>query len=625
MSILKQSIIDIWETLPHKSAKADSKRMNSLLSDEDKEWLTSNNLTIRQAIWLLSHDCKSIPVCQTCGGPIDFASGRTYCSIQCARQDKDVQAKALESTKRTMHERYGVDYVSQVPEFIAKSRAKAEETNLERYGCCSVLKSKDVQEKVKKTCLERYGYENAMQSDAVKEKVRKTCLERYGHENAMQSDDIQEKRRNSCIERYGKEWATQSDDIQEKIRKTCQERHGSNSYFGSEAFKQSHSYERDSASIEKAKNTCLERYNATTWTQTAEGKAILSERISLSRRQGSYTANKTALQMAEIELLTSEEEYATSKIISYRCNRCGLEFQSKETNSQMVHCPTCVKRHWSLKEKELAEWIRKISPYEIVENDRKVLAGKELDIWIPDAMLAVEFDGSWWHSTEWSGPKRHLEKTLSCKEKGIRLVHVFEWEWDSSREKICSLIKDILVPPKRIYARNCHIVELGQKEYGEFLQKWHLQGSSNSSVRIGLSYENEIVAVAGWGKSRFKRNEFELHRMCVKGGLSVVGGFSRMIAHSGLEQFISYVDLAHFTGDGYLAAGFIQIGTTPPGYHWTKGSKVLSRQMAQKSKLPKLLGEVYDPSMTEVQNMAANGWHQVFDCGNLKMEWRKAK
>ena len=116
----------------------------------------------------------------------------------------------------------------------------------------------------------------------------------------------------------------------------------------------------------------------------------------------------------------------------------------------------------------------------------------------------------------------------------------------------------------------------------------------------------------------------ELHRFCLKSGWRIQGALSKLCAHSGLDSFVSYVDLAHFTGDGYRRAGFREAGRSAPSYRWCRGTEVLTRMQTQKHKLPELLGESFDPSLTEAENMSLAGWTQIFDCGNLKMERKTA-
>ena len=44
---------------------------------------------------------------------------------------------------------------------------------------------------------------------------------------------------------------------------------------------------------------------------------------------------------------------------------------------------------------------------------------------------------------------------------------------------------------------------------------------------------------------------------------------------------------------------------------------LISRMQAQKHKLKDLLGDVFDASLTEQENMTIAGWHRVYDCGNM--------
>lgn len=52
---------------------------------------------------------------------------------------------------------------------------------------------------------------------------------------------------------------------------------------------------------------------------------------------------------------------------------------------------------------------------------------------IPELHLAIEFNGSYWHSTE-AGviPGYHLMKTEKCEQLGYRLIHIWEDEWSDA-------------------------------------------------------------------------------------------------------------------------------------------------------------------------------------------------
>ena len=61
-------------------------------------------------------------------------------------------------------------------------------------------------------------------------------------------------------------------------------------------------------------------------------------------------------------------------------------------------------------------------------NDRKAIRPYELDIYIPDKQIAIEYDGIYWHSFE-EVEKRDELKNQLCKEKGIRLIRIKEQDY----------------------------------------------------------------------------------------------------------------------------------------------------------------------------------------------------
>ena len=366
----------------------------------------------------------------------------------------------------------------------------------------------------------------------------------------------------------------------------------------------------------------MEKYGEDHWTKTEQGKRQLR---SQNRAENFDSKMKLLKERKDIVLLSDYEEYLEADQIRYKCLKCGKEFLSSGSNVQRVSCPECSPPMGiSDEEKNVLHYIKSIYNGIVEDNVRSIISPKELDIWIPDRNLAIEFNGSYWHSANYLSSTYHLEKTLACAEKGIRLIHIFEWEWLNRRPACESLIKSALgLFERSIGARECSVEQMASEDYRDFLEENHLQGAVNSSIRLVLAYQGEAVACAGWGGSRFKQGEMELHRFCLKSGWRIQGALSKLCAHSGLDSFVSYVDLAHFTGDGYRKAGFRETGRSAPNYRWCRGAEVLTRMQTQKHKLPELLGESFDPYLTEAENMALAGWTQVFDCGNLKMEWSR--
>jgi len=120
---------------------------------------------------------------------------------------------------------------------------------------------------------------------------------------------------------------------------------------------------------------------------------------------------------------------------------------------------------------------------------------------------------------------------MACEKQGIRLIHIFEYEWnnDETREKIVNLLKYSLLPSERVYARKCEVKEIDSELSKEFLDKYHIQGSAGDSIRYGLFYNDKLLSVMTFGKPRFSDEaEYELIRYANIPGIIVVGGASKL-------------------------------------------------------------------------------------------------
>jgi hypothetical protein len=124
--------------------------------------------------------------------------------------------EAKEKRKKTLLEKYGVEFFSQIPE----AKEKRKKTLLERYGAECLSQIPAIKEKKKQTMLERYGVDNIAKLDSTKEKKRKVCLEKYGVDNISKLDSTKEKKRKVCLERYGVDYHTKNKEIIKKILKS---------------------------------------------------------------------------------------------------------------------------------------------------------------------------------------------------------------------------------------------------------------------------------------------------------------------------------------------------------------------------------------------------------------------
>lgn len=292
------------------------------------------------------------------------------------------------------------------------------------------------------------------------------------------------------------------------------------------------------------------------------------------------------------------------------------------------------------------EWERKTSTYEhkiedflkknnieYVKHDREVLNGLELDFIVGN--IAIEFNGNKYH-TEWFGKKDryyHLNKTEICNKKGIKLLQIFEDEYKQHEDIVYSKLSHIIGNDRlgyKIAGRKCRIVETRKDEAYTFLEKNHIQGFVNSSVYIGATYNNELIAVMTFINEG--NNKWNLTRFASKNGYICqgVGGklFKWFIRKYNPQEVKSFAD-RRWTLDKcdnlYTKLQFKLDKILPPDYRYYN-EKVDKYTRFHKFNFRKqMLHKKYGLplTMTESEMVKELGYDRIWDCGLFKYVWRR--
>jgi len=303
------------------------------------------------------------------------------------------------------------------------------------------------------------------------------------------------------------------------------------------------------------------------------------------------------------------------------CKKCG------KINSVLIHnhikngsCSYC---QISNGHRELIDYISGFN-IDIIVNDRKIIHPLELDIYIPNKNIAIEYHGVYRHSYDHVPTTheklRHQRKALICRSSGIKLLQFFSYELERYPKIVKSMISHNLLLSNKIYARNCEIVEAN----ADFFSNTHLQGKRHASVIIGLEYNGNIVSTMSFSKHH--KYGWEIIRYSTINNTIIVGGgsklFNAFIKKYQPSSIMTYSDLRYSYGNIYHKLGFNEVSITKPNYSYVYKDNIYSRQYFQKHKLSKRL-EIFNPSDSEIKNCLNNGLRIMYDAGHIKWIWNK--
>lgn len=259
---------------------------------------------------------------------------------------------------------------------------------------------------------------------------------------------------------------------------------------------------------------------------------------------------------------------------------------------------------------------------EYVQNDRKLLGGKELDFYIPSYNLAIECNGVYWHSEEKKGKTSHYDKFKECEKLGVQLLQFYSHDFIEKFDIVKSIVLNkVGKTANKVYARNCTVKEVAKIDEKMFLKENHIQGYSHSKFAIGLYHNDELLMVMTLGTPRFDSNsDYEIIRVATKLGYNVVGGFSKLLksfVHGDVE-IISYCNLHYGNGKTYLNNGFEFLGHTGLDYFYSNNRETVSRYKVQNENFRESLS--WNSELSEKANMLMNGYQCVYGVGNYKFK-----
>ena len=313
--------------------------------------------------------------------------------------------------------------------------------------------------------------------------------------------------------------------------------------------------------------------------------------------------------------------FGIGKKIKITCPDHGEFYQIPSNHTHkgnMNGCPKCSNSGPSRAECEIFNMVKLVCS-DAIQSDREQLDGLELDIYIPSSKLAIEYNGTYWHSEQYKDKKYHQEKFLKCREKGIQLFQIWEHDFVDpvKRRIIWSMLCVKLGLAKRVFARKTTLRECGFKVVKAFYNANHLQGVGqchSNQIHHVLEFEGDIVMAMS-----VDPNKNYITRVCSVMNTVVVGGASKLFKT--LNKDTEYTTYGSNDLGGRLTHyQNAKQSMTEPRYFWWKTGEMIQRKTVQKHQLSTVYPD-YDGS-SEVTWMQSIGYVRVFDSGNTKLTFK---
>jgi len=309
---------------------------------------------------------------------------------------------------------------------------------------------------------------------------------------------------------------------------------------------------------------------------------------------------------------------------------------SGSSRGSVSGCPLCAAKTFSSKaENEIAGILRSLGET-VKQHNRSLLKGGEIDIYLPERKLAIEYNGLYWHSIDKNGQHKnyHYDKWKACADLGVQLIQIWEDDWRERREVILrSIIHKLglsndasikfpdlgIITKAPIYARKTRVLTFSKKEVLPFLEKNHIQGYASGSHYVGLvDADDDICALMVL--KREANNTLNIIRYATD--RSVQGGFTKLLKYAAKTwtpaRFITFSDNCISDGGLYQNNGFVADKNLAPDYMYVVGRHRKHKFGYRLKKFESDPNLKWEPGLTESQLAKLNSLSRIYDAGKIR-------
>lgn len=311
--------------------------------------------------------------------------------------------------------------------------------------------------------------------------------------------------------------------------------------------------------------------------------------------------------------LLKQKEGKTTKTVA---SELGVSPNTISLYARKLNVPFINLQSRSRGEQEIYEYLN--DTYKIILNNKETIYPFELDLFLPELNLAIEFNGSYWHS-EGSGKTKtyHQNKFNLCSKKNIRLIQIFDFEWETRKTQTKWFIDNTL--NRNIFEMydDVELRFIQTKEANSFYNSNHIHGNQlNLNFNIGFFFKKQLVFCVSL--NQIDNSNLEILKFCPKINLKVNNWLEKtlqFIKHNSMFNIISInLDKRLFDPSPFIQYGFKLVEEIEPCIFWANEHK---STLLSNPKLEKLIQE---SGMREEEFMMLNGYFKIWDCGNTKYQ-----
>ena len=317
----------------------------------------------------------------------------------------------------------------------------------------------------------------------------------------------------------------------------------------------------------------------------------------------------------------SQVAKGSSTRYKWKCDE-GHEWEispNSRTTRGGTGCPVCWSNGRSAMEVDMAKFIADNYGGELIRHHK--IRRLELDVYLPDAGIAFEFNGVHWHSERRGrGAASHIAKVNKCADAGISLIQIWEDDWCNRRGAAEHLMLRKLGIVPNVSGEELVVCVTDEDSAREFMESTHVHGFVEGSEYLAAKRGEDVRAVVVL-QTHPDSIEIIRYASTVSGAFNtvldtVVGRAEELNA----KTIITHSDNEISSGNTFSRNGFSRIGNVEPVFKYLFKNIRISRSSLMNREICESLKLRYDESMGDIALAELNNLTRVWDSGKVRWE-----
>jgi hypothetical protein len=318
--------------------------------------------------------------------------------------------------------------------------------------------------------------------------------------------------------------------------------------------------------------------------------------------------------------------------IKFNLNNAGDIISKKERNDIIRRRKTTFKPKKIYKrskgEDKIIEFLQE-HDINIISNERNLLDGFEVDIYLPNYNIGIEYNGAYFHS-EYNGKKDinyHKAKTNLLESKNIKLIHLFDSDINNNIDKVKKMLLDFIGINLISITENDYIIEyINEETKNNFISDNSINIIDVSKYNIGCLVNKEIVSLMCFD---FYDNEIIINNYINKLGYKIENDykliFNKIKSEFDVKIFKGYYNKLwnNFENNIFEKLGFIKNKNTDPDFYYIKFSgsdknRLIIKNIFTEDIIKQRFHEIYSENKTIDQMLFECGYDRLWDSGKIE-------